>query len=486
MSYTINDEVYKRISKKVEDGIFKKGKNCKLSTYYFERKTIMDFPISERTPEICVSLMDYGKCDFHDVPETSRTRDFFISAFTNHGVFNYIKDNIEKFDRDFFKDLLESNEYATHFDRNCFAIMPLEYIDEEMCSLAILNALDWSDYAWFYSTYERKPEALTADLWKLGARLYETDENKILDITPEEYKDVEYYKERCCTNYNCGSEIASWKDKIMDSIPQEILTPEFLLDLLVDSLENIAMFNEKALETKISYSDTSSGEIVTETIWQFIVKLNGNLIRHIELNDERIEYFLKHYDKDSDEYNYAFKKKYKAYKKKKENSKAYAEQMARTGDYYRSAAEEAMSRIHVNVLNGEEPTQVFDDMAKATRNVQQAFLPIEYRERVPAELCKQYDSEEYLELMYNLLGIEIIEEYDDLFYRVNIPEGWTVTNEGYWNYVKDAEENNIISYFYDSKFYDRDAYVRSINIPDEKKDGIKRLIKQSEQKNENN
>lgn len=466
MSYTINDEVYKRISKKVEDGIFKKGK--KLKQHSFREESITDFPISERTPE------------------NPRTREFFIFEFTDPEVFNYIKNHIEQFDREFFKDLLASDRYATIFRNNCFAIMPLEYIDEEMCSLAILNALDWSDYAWFYSTYERKPEALTADLWKLGARLYETDENKILDITPEEYKDVEYYKERCCTNYNCGSEIASWKDKIMDSIPQEILTPEFLLDLLVDSLENIAMFNEKALETKISYSDTSSGEIVTETIWQFIVKLNGNLIRHIELNDERIEYFLKHYDKDSDEYNYAFKKKYKAYKKKKENSKAYAEQMARTGDYYRSAAEEAMSRIHVNVLNGEEPTQVFDDMAKATRNVQQAFLPIKYRERVPAELCKQYDSEEYLELMYNLLGIEIIEEYDDLFYRVNIPEGWTVTNEGYWNYVKDAEENNIISYFYDSKFYDRDAYVRSINIPDEKKDGIKRLIKQSEQKNENN
>ena len=272
MRYTINDEVYKRISKKLEDGIFTKGKNCKLSTYYFERKTIMDFLISERTPEICVSLMDYGKCDFYDVPEASRTREFFISAFTNHGVFNYIKDNIEQFDREFFKDLLESNEYATNFRENCFAIMPLEYIDEEMCSLAILNTLDWSDYAWFYSTYERKPEALTADLWKLAARLYETDENKILNITPEEYKDVEYYKERCCTNYNCGSEIASWKDKIMDSVPQEILTPEFLVDLLVDSLENIAMFNEKALETKISYSDTSSGEIVTETIWQFVVK----------------------------------------------------------------------------------------------------------------------------------------------------------------------------------------------------------------------
>lgn len=80
------------------------------------------------------------------------------------------------------------------------------------------------------------------------------------------------------------------------------------------SLENIAMFNEKELETKISYSDTSSGEIVTE---KFVVKLNGNLIRNIKLNDERIEYFLNHYDKDSKEYNYAFKDKYKKYKKKK-------------------------------------------------------------------------------------------------------------------------------------------------------------------------
>lgn len=468
MSYTINDEVYQRISKKVEDGIFKKGKKIE-SVHSFREESITDFPISERTPE------------------NPRTREFFIFKFTDPEVFNYIKNHIEQFDREFFKDLLESDRYAAIFRENCFAIMPLEYIDEEMCSLAILNAIDYGDDAWFYSTYERKPEALTADLWKLGARLYETDENKILDITPEEYKDVEYYKERCCTNYRYfGSEVVCRTDKIMDSIPQEILTPEFLVGLLVVSLENIAMFNEKALETKISYSDTRSGEIVTETIWQFVVKLNGNLIRNIKLNDERIEYFLNHYDKDSKEYNYAFKDKYKKYKKKKKNPKAYAEQMARTGDYYRGAAEEAMSRIHVNVLNGEEPTQVFDDMAKATRNVQQAFLPIKYRERVPAELCKQYDSEEYLELMYNLLGIEIIEERDDLFYRVNMPEEWTVTNKGYWNYVKDKDGADVITYFYRSLFYDRDAYVRSINIPDEKKDGIKRLIKQSEQKKENN
>lgn len=464
MCYTINDEVYKRISKKVEDGVFKKGK--RLTVHSFREKSITDFPISERTPE------------------NPRTREFFISEFTDREVFNYIKDNIEKFDRNFFKDLIESNEYITHSDRNCFAIMPLEYIDEEMCSLAMLNALDWIDYAWFYSTYERKPEALTADLWKLGARLYETDENKILNITPEEYKDEEYYKERCSSNYKSGSEVVGFKNKIMDSVPQEILTPEFLVDLLADSLKNIAMFNEKALETIILYP--KSEKIVIETIWQFAVKINGYLIRYIELNDERIEYFLKHYDKDSGEYNSAFKDKYKEYKKKKENPKAYAEKLARIENYYKNTAKLILLGEYANALNGEQPAQAIDDMAKATRNVKQTFLPIKYEKRVPAELCKEYDSEEYLELMYKLLGIEIIEEYDDLFYRVNMPEKWTVTNKGYWNYVKDKDGADIITYFYNSLIYDRDAYVRSINIPDEKKDGIKRLIKQNKQKNENN
>ena len=156
--------------------------------------------------------------------------------------------------------------------------------------------------------------------------------------------------------------------------------------------------------------------------------------------------------------------------------------MTRIGNYYRSVAELTL----LGVLDGKEPVQAIDDMTEATRNVQQAFLPIRYKERVPAELCKQYDSEEYLELMYNLLGIEIIEERDDLFYRVNMPEEWTVTNKGYWNYVKDKDGEDVITYFYNSLIYDRDAYVRSVNIPDEKKDGIKRLIKQNKQKNENN
>ena len=122
-------------------------------------------------------------------------------------------------------------------------------------------------------------------------------------------------------------ELTDNKGKIMDSVPQELLTPKFLLELLSENLANVARFNETALETEISY--TRLGKEVQEKIWQFVVKKDGYNIRYIELNDERIEYFLNHYDKDSHEYNYGFKDKYKKYKKKKENSKAYAEQTER-------------------------------------------------------------------------------------------------------------------------------------------------------------
>ena len=38
----------------------------------------------------------------------------------------------------------------------------------------------------------------------------------------------------------------------------------------------------------------------------------------------------------------------------------------------------------------------------------------------------------------------------------------------YINYVKDATGNIVIEYFYDSKFYDREAYVKTVNIIEEK------------------
>lgn len=37
---TINDKYFQKILEKMNNGTYKKGKNCKLTRYYFERMTI--------------------------------------------------------------------------------------------------------------------------------------------------------------------------------------------------------------------------------------------------------------------------------------------------------------------------------------------------------------------------------------------------------------------------------------------------------------
>lgn len=467
MNYRIiKDLFYNRIIEKIENGTFIEGNKCQLQQYYFENKSIENFPISERTPEVCSSLMHYNKCRFSDVPESSRTREFFIDSFINEDVFDYIKKHITDFDRQFFKDLITTNQYATILDRNCFAIMPLEYIDEEMCSLAIIHSLEWSNDCWFYSVAKRKPEALTSDLWKLGARLYARKsgkENKFLDVTPEKYKDKEYFIEMCSCNFNCDCKLDTNKGKIMDTIPQEVITVEFLVDLLESSIDNVARFNERALETEIPH--TVDGKVIFEKIWQFAVRLKGNIIRNIELNDERVEFFLSHYDKDSHEYIWAFKDKYKRYKKKKNDAEALAKVDERTQNFYRNTANLPLFHAFTNSLNGKNLDDAIDDITKInqTTPVKCSLLPIKFSGCIPQEFSKTLDSEEYLEMMYKELGVQIIEEFDDLFYSVSLPDGWTTDSNGYWTYVKDNDGNTIIEYFYGSNFYDRDAYVKTIN-----------------------
>ena len=43
-------------------------------------------------------------------------------------------------------------------------------------------------------------------------------------------------------------------------------------------------------------------------------------------------------------------------------------------------------------------------------------------------------------------GIEIVDEHDNLFYNVVLPEGWKVENtDRYWNHVKDQNGNTVRS-----------------------------------------
>lgn len=449
------DSVYQRILSKIKDGTFTEGNICKLTKYYFERMTIRDFPVEERTPEVCASLMHYCNCKFSDVPETSRTREFFIDCFTDNGVFDYIRNNISSFDRQFFKDLLATNNHATYFDKNCFEIMPLEYIDEEMCSIAILTNHDWACNKWFYSVYKRKPKALTADIWKLAARFYSRmsgSQNRFLDITPEEYRDEEYFKEMCSSEN---------KEGIMESIPQELITLDFAWGLLEINKRYVANFNEKALELDIPEEYGYGKEY--NKLWKLVVRLDGYLIRDIPLNDERIEFFLSLYDKDSGEYTIGFKDKYKEYMRKKRAEKSKHTQLEG-----QEPIQNVAKRVIIGALayleEGEDPTRAIEDESRMKMPQHNSLLPIESRGIIPDEYRKTHDSEEYLEMCYKEMGIQIIGEYDRLFYKVELPTGWTISTEGYQNYVKDECGNLVIQYFYAPQFWDREAYVHFVDI----------------------
>ena len=68
-------------------------------------------------------------------------------------------------------------------------------------------------------------------------------------------------------------------------------------------------------------------------------------------------------------------------------------------------------------------------------------------------------------MVYKSLGIKVLGEQDRLFYKVELPEGWTVTGEHYWYKVLNQDGDEMFSYFYDPKFYDSDAYVNEITNP---------------------
>lgn len=434
MSSEKKDTVYERIKGKFDDGIFSNGKKCELTKYYIT-KDIYDIPEEERTPEVCCSIIDYGNFSLAAVPKESLTRNFFIAGFTNEEIFAYINANIDKFDREFFKDLIVTNKYATMFDRNCFEIMPEEYIDEEMCSIGILNSMGWSNDRWFLSVLKRKPDALTSDLWKMGARFYSRmsgNRNSFLEITPCEFRDEEYYREMCSSNYNAGIELTDNKGKIMESIPEEVVTAEFIMALLASDINNVARFSEKAFETLISYE--KGGETITEEVWKFVTRIDGKLIRYMSLNEERVKFFLEHYGKDSFEYNFAFKDKYKEYLDSKD-------------------------KCDTNDSVGDASTLVVDNRIRRENRIRTDILPIKYSGEVPDEYCQYYDRDEYLALCYDVLGIEILGKEGNLFYSVHLPEEYHVSKDQNWYEVKDDAGNTIIKYF-----YEREAYVSEIKF----------------------
>ena len=68
--------------------------------------------------------------------------------------------------------------------------------------------------------------------------------------------------------------------------------------------------------------------------------------------------------------------------------------------------------------------------------------------------------EAYTKAEYEKMGIEVIDEADDLFWNVKLPEGWKIkpTSHSMWNELRDAKNRIRFKFFYKAAFYDRDAF----------------------------
>jgi hypothetical protein len=81
-----------------------------------------------------------------------------------------------------------------------------------------------------------------------------------------------------------------------------------------------------------------------------------------------------------------------------------------------------------------------------------------YKEREPIVTRNNIN---YTREQYEKMGIKIVNEYDDLFWNVVLPEGWEIkaTSHNMWNDLFDNKGRKRISFFYKAAFYDRDAFI---------------------------
>lgn len=243
-------------------------------------------------------------------------------------------------------------------------------------------------------------------------------------VTPKEYRTPEFYFALCLNN----------DTPVMEDIPESVLTTNFIVSLLNDNSGNIQCFSEPSLEKEAEM--TGRGIV---KFWQAAIINDGYQIKNIPLNDERVEFFLSIYDKDSSEYEYGFKDHYKRYLRKKNS----------TPELENHASELAGMMTLAGALSGMNSDSAIDlgtDIMNAATD-RQSMLPIHYANRVPTEYSKKYDKEEYLLEVYKKIGIQVLRKADHYYYSVILPKNVSIVQDDYGYCVKDSNGETLLHYY---------------------------------------
>lgn len=115
----------------------------------------------------------------------------------------------------------------------------------------------------------------------------------------------------------------------------------------------------------------------------------------------------------------------------------------------------AMSGIDSNTSIGNIEKRGRDEILNKTQ------IPI-YGLHINGKMfCNKEETKENVAKKYKELGIEIINEENDLFYNVRLPNNIKLksSESTYWTYLVNEDGKKLASIFYKAVFYDRDAFI---------------------------
>ena len=108
----------------------------------------------------------------------------------------------------------------------------------------------------------------------------------------------------------------------------------------------------------------------------------------------------------------------------------------------------------LSAMDGKDPSEAIERQeARGQRTaVREQWLPKHLRG------FKREDARQ----KYEAFGIKVLGVVDDLFFKVELPEGWEIIPEEdscYWSSLYDASGKAVARFFYKAAFYDRDAFI---------------------------
>ena len=106
-------------------------------------------------------------------------------------------------------------------------------------------------------------------------------------------------------------------------------------------------------------------------------------------------------------------------------------------------------------MEGKDPSAAIENQER--RGQQSVVMNKRLPRKGRIRSAEEFDARE----QYEKMGIEVLGEYDDLFYDVKLPDGWEIkaTSHSMWNELRDDKGRLRAKFFYKAAFYDRDAFI---------------------------